>query len=56
MRELTVYVIMIGIAVVSTVYVYFAWMMLHRKEQQDFPSARSGGNGGGATKRPSKTK
>jgi hypothetical protein len=56
MRELTVYAIMIGIAAVFTAYGFFAWLMMSREDQQDFPPTRSKRNGGGATKRPSKTK
>jgi hypothetical protein len=52
MRELTVYVMMIGIAVGFSVYGYFAWKTFSRNEQ-DFPSTRSKRNGGGATKRSS---
>ena len=53
MRELTVYVMMIGIAVGFTFYGYFAWKTFSRDEEQDFSSTRSRGNGGGATKRSS---
>ena len=56
MRELIVYAIMIGTAVAFTAYGYFAWLMLSREDQQDFPSTRSKRNGGGATKRPTKNK
>ncbi len=53
MRELTVYAMMIGIAVGFSVYGYFAWKTFSRNEEQDFPSTRSKRNGGGATKRSS---
>ena len=53
MRELTVYVMMIGIAVGFTFYGYFAWKTFSRDEEQDFSSTRSRRNGGGATKRSS---